>query len=305
VTRITDANSGVTSFSYDAKRDPTAVIDPLGRAVESYVSDDMHRLTRRTDAKGGVETYDYDSASRLLAATDRKGQRVSLEYDRQNRVTSITYAGGGTESRDYDAAGRLVRIRDSVGTIAFDYDELDRVVRETTDVDGLVNTIEYRVRRPRPANPADGERHRPDDLHVRPRLAPDDDRLSRQDGGYEWDAASRLTAKVLPNGIRQEYAYDKASRLVEIRFRKSDGTLIDSIAYAYDPNGRRVARTMNLPTNVETPMQGTYDEANRMTSVTFPATGQTCTLAYDANGNLASKACPGGTTTYTWDARDR
>ena len=104
---------------------------------------------------------------------------------------------------------------------------------------------------------------------------------------------------------RQEYAYDKASRLVEIRFRKSDGTLIDSIAYAYDPNGRRVARTMNLPTNVETPMQGTYDEANRMTSITFPATGQTCALAYDANGNLASKACPGGTTTYTWDARDR
>jgi RHS repeat-associated protein len=305
VTRITDANSGVTSFSYDAKRDPTAVIDPLGRAVESYVSDDMHRLTRRTDAKGGVETYDYDSASRLLAATDRKGQRASLEYDRQNRVTSITYAGGGTESRDYDAAGRIVRIRDSVGTIAFDYDELDRVVRETTDVDGLVNTVEYqydgldrRIRRT--VNGIDPTTYTYD---LASRLTTIGYRGKTV--GYEWDAASRLTAKVLPNGIRQEYAYDKASRLVEIRFRKSDGTLIDSIAYAYDPNGRRVARTMNLPTNVETPMQGTYDEANRMTSVTFPATGQTCTLAYDANGNLASKACPGGTTTYTWDARDR
>jgi len=305
VTRITDANSGVTSFSYDGKRDPTAVIDPLGRAVESYVSDDLHRLTRRSDAKGGVETYDYDSASRLLAATDRKGQRVSLEYDRQNRVTSITYAGGGTESRDYDAAGRVVRIRDGVGTIAFDYDELDRVVRETTDVDGLVNTVEYqydgldrRIRRK--VNGIDPTTYTYD---LASRLTTIGYRGKTV--GYEWDAASRLTAKVLPNGIRQEYAYDKASRLVEIRFRKSDGTLIDSIAYTYDPNGRRVARTMNLPTHVETPMQGTYDEANRMTSVTFPATGQTCTLAYDANGNLASKVCPGGTTTYTWDARDR
>jgi YD repeat-containing protein len=205
--KITDANSGVTSFSYDAKRDPTAVVDPLGRAVESYVSDDMHRLTRRTDAKGGVETYDYDSASRLLAATDRKGQRVSLEYDRQNRVTSITYAGGGTET------ARLRRrrparcsIRDGVGTIAFDYDELDRVVRETTDVGGLVNTVEYRVRRPRPANPADGERHRPDDLRLRPRLAPDDDRLPRQDGGLR--VGRRLTpdrqgpAQRHPPGVR-------------------------------------------------------------------------------------------------------
>lgn len=253
VSRITDANAGVTSFSYDAKRDPTAVIDPLGRAVESYVSDDMHRLTRRSDAKGGVETYDYDSASRLLAATDRKGQRVSLEYDRQNRVTSITYAGGGTESRDYDAAGRIVRIRDSVGTIAFDYDELDRVVRETTDVDGLVNTVEYQYdaldrRVMRTVNGIDPTTYTYD---LASRLTTIGYRGKTV--GYEWDAASRLTAKVLPNGIRQEYAYDKASRLVEIRFRKSDGTLIDSIAYAYDPNGRRVARTMNLPTHYYLP----------------------------------------------------
>jgi YD repeat-containing protein len=178
-------------------------------------------------------------------------------------------------------------------------------VRETTDVDGLVNTVEYeydaldrRIRRT--VNGIDPTTYTYD---LASRLTTIGYRGKTV--GYEWDAASRLTAKVLPNGIRQEYAYDKASRLVEIRFRKSDGTLIDSIAYAYDPNGRRVARTMNLPTNVETPMQGTYDEANRMTSITFPATGQTCTLAYDANGNLASKACPGGTTTYTWDARDR
>ena len=172
-------------------------------------------------------------------------------------------------------------IRDRVNTIDYEYDALDRRIKRTVngidpttyayDLASRLTTIVYRGRTV----------------------------------SYEWDKASRLTAKVLPNGIRQEYAYDKASRLVEIRFRKSDGTLIDSIAYAYDPNGRRVARTMNLPTNVETPMQGTYDEANRMTSITFPATGQTCALAYDANGNLASKACPGGTTTYTWDARDR
>lgn len=305
VTTITDANAGVTRFNYDAKRDPTAVIDPLGRAVESYVSDDMHLLTRRTDAKGGVETYDYDSASRLLAATDRRAQRVSLEYDRQNRVTSISYAAGGSEQRDYDAAGRLVRIRDQAGTIAFDYDDVDRVKRETTDVDGLVNTIDYEYdaldrRIKRTVNGIDPTTYAYD---LASRLTTIGYRGKVV--SYEWDKASRLTAKVLPNGIRQEYAYDKASRLVEIRFRKSDGTLIDSIAYAYDPNGRRVARTMNLPTNVETPMQGTYDEANRMTSITFPVTGQTCTLAYDANGNLASKACPSGTTTYTWDARDR
>ncbi|WP_374692545.1 PKD domain-containing protein [Accumulibacter sp.] len=305
VTRITDANSGVTSFSYDGKRDPTAVVDPLGRAVESYVSDDLHRLTRRTDAKGGVETYDYDAAGRLQRAVDRKVQAVSLDYDRQNRVRSVAYADGNNESRDYDAGGRLISIRDNAGTITFTYDDVDRVVREITDVGGLVNSVEYEYdaldrRVKRTLNGADPTIYTYD---LASRLTGIDFR--GRTVRYEWDNASRLTAKVLPNGIRQEYAYDRASRLLEIRFRKSDGTLLDSITYAYDANGRRVARTMNLPTNVETPMQGTYDEANRMTSITFPATGQTCTLAYDANGNLASKACPGGTTTYTWDARDR
>lgn len=309
VTRIVDANGGQTGFSYDAKRDPKSVVDPLDRAVETYVTDILHRLTRRTDAAGADETYQYDAAGRLVSAVDRKGQQVSLSYDRLDRVTRIDYADGNAETRAYDAVGRLVRITDAAGTIAFEYDDLDRLVKETTEHGGAINSVEYRY-------------DALDRLVERTVIGADPtsysyDLASRLESigfrgatvTYEWDEVSRLNAKTLPNGTRQEYAYDDADRLLEIRFVRSDGGLIDRIAYQYDANGRRIGKTTGLPSNDETPIVGTYDGANRMTSVTFPgaggAAGETCSMDYDANGNLTAKVCPGGTTTYTWDAQDR
>ncbi|MCB1905459.1 MAG: IPT/TIG domain-containing protein [Gammaproteobacteria bacterium] len=305
ITRILDANGGQTGFSYDGKRDPKSVVDPLDRAVESYVTDALHRLTRRTDAAGADETYEYDRAGRLVSAVDRKGQQVRLAYDRLDRVTRIEYADGNVETREYDAVSRLVRISDAAGTVAFDYDELDRLVKETTEHDGVINSVEYRYDAldrlvERTVNGADPTSYSYD---LASRL------LSIEFRGttvtYEWDEASRLTAKTLPNGTRQEYLYDVADRLTEIRFVRSDDTLIERIAYQYDANGRRIGKSTSLPSNDETLITGTYDDANRMTSVTFTNSGESCALDYDTNGNLTVKTCPGGVTLYTWDAQDR
>ncbi len=305
VSRIIDANHGQTRFAYDTKRDPQSVVDALGHTVESYVTDDLHRLTRRTDALGAPETYQYDPAGRLISALDRKGQQVRLNYDRLDRVTRIDYADGSAETREYDAVSRLVKVTDPAGTIAFDYDELDRVVKETTEYGARINSVEYRYDAldrvlERTVNGLDPTTYTYD-LASRPLTIA----FRGTTVTYEWDEAGRLTTKTLPNGTRQEYGYDDADHLLEIRFVKSDGSLIDRIVYQYDANGRRIAKTTGLPSNDETPITGTYDQANRMTSVTFTSTGETCALGYDANGNLTTKTCPGGTTTYTWDPQDR
>jgi YD repeat-containing protein len=240
---------------------------------------------------------------------DRTGQQVRLSYDRLNRVTGMAYADGNAETRDYDAVGRLVRITDAAGTVAFEYDEMDRLAKEITEHAGQINSVEYRYDAldrlvERTVNGADPTSYGYD-LASRVLFIG----FRGTTVGYEWDEASRLTAKTLPNGTRQEYGYDDADRLLEIRFVRSDGGLIDSIAYQYDANGRRIAKTTGLPSNNETLITGTYDQANRMTSVTFagipPGTGETCTLGYDANGNLTAKVCPGGATIYSWDAQDR
>ena len=125
---------------------------------------------------------------------------------------------------------------------------------------------------------------------------------------FVYDADGRLTTKVLPNGIRQELTYDDASRLTGIVHRNPDDTIVDSIGYAYDANGRRVGRASTTQTLHDSPFTATYDAADRMTSITLTETGQAFTLTYDDDGNLASKVedgVPSNVTTYTWDSRSR
>jgi RHS repeat-associated protein len=93
-----------------------------------------------------------------------------------------------------------------------------------------------------------------------------------------------------------EYAYDAASRLTGLTYRNGL-TVLGTLTYAYDAAGNRTevggtwART-GLPPALA---GATYDAANQQ--LTFGSS----TLTYDLNGNLTSD----GTTTYTWDARNR
>ena len=112
-----------------------------------------------------------------------------------------------------------------------------------------------------------------------------------------YDEADRRTSVTLPNGIQISYAYDDASQLTGITYRKSDGTPIGDLTYQYDTAGRRIrmggslART-TLPAAVAS---AAYDANNRLTN------WGGLSLTYDDNGNLIGE----GTATYTWNARNQ
>ena len=118
--------------------------------------------------------------------------------------------------------------------------------------------------------------------------------------GIQYDDVGRRTGLTLPNGVSTEYQYDVASRLTALIYRNAVGLLGD-LSYQYAPAGNRTrvggsfARTL-LPAAVAS---ATYDAANRQ--LTFGDQ----TMAFDPNGNLTTLTEPGGTTTFTWDARDR
>jgi RHS repeat-associated protein len=111
-----------------------------------------------------------------------------------------------------------------------------------------------------------------------------------------YDAAHRRTTLTLPSGVVTAYTYDAASRLTALAYRHGGATL-GTLAYGYDAVGNRVdlggtwARTA-LPEPVAS---ATYNAANQQ--LTFGAQA----LTYDANGNVTGD----GSTTYTWDARNR
>ncbi len=241
--------------------------------------------------------------------TDRRGQVSTYAYDEQDRVLSITRPEGATRL-SYDAVGRLVEISDAASTLSYGYDAVDRLIREVQFAAGMRTEIAYaydaldrRVSRTvnGVANETTGYGY---------------DRANRltsityrgQTTTLESDAVGRLTRKVLPNGIVQVLTYDDADRLLAIAYGKPDNTLIDSVSYGYDANGRRVSETKSANLVPDTAFTAQYDEADRMTSIAFTATAQTFALAYDDNGNLATKTEQGGAgavTTYAWDSRNR
>ena len=111
--------------------------------------------------------------------------------------------------------------------------------------------------------------------------------------------------------------YDAADRLSQIKYIKAQGTageqLIEQIDYSYDAKGQRTGKTTlnnNGTGTSETPMQATFDTANRMTGISLNIAGttKTYTLSYDSNGNLTSKqnaVDAADKTTYAWDASNR
>jgi YD repeat-containing protein len=54
-----------------------------------------------------------------------------------------------------------------------------------------------------------------------------------------YDAAGRRTSLVLPNGVTAEYAYDAASQLIGLTYRRG-ASVLGTLTYAYDAAGNRV-----------------------------------------------------------------
>jgi YD repeat-containing protein len=50
---------------------------------------------------------------------------------------------------------------------------------------------------------------------------------------WTYDAASRPTVQRLGNGTRASYSYDAAGQVTRISNRKSDGTVLSQVDYAY------------------------------------------------------------------------
>jgi RHS repeat-associated protein len=178
------------------------------------------------------------------------------------------------------------------GTITRAYDGLDRLTSETTPEGSISYTYDTNGRRTGMT------------VAGQPAITyayDNADRLMTITQGaavttFANDNANRRTSLTLPSGVTTSYTYDAASRLTGLTYTLNTTTL-GTLLYGYDTSGNRqvVGGTWTrtgLPSLLEA---ATYNAANRQ--LTFG----TQTLTYDLNSNLTSD----GTSTYTWDARDR
>jgi len=311
ITNVTDPLGNVTSYGYDIAGKLSVVNDAKNHDIR-YDYDGRSRLVKMTDQLGNVETYTYDTSDNLASVTDRKGQTTNYTYDAMNRLTQASYADGNSASYTYDATGKVLSITDSVsGTISYTYTGTgcgsgctmvpDKVIQEVTPL-GTVNYTYDAIGR-RTSMTVTGQPAVNYGYDAGGRL----NDINTLIGGVmkhftmTYDDLGRRASVILPNGVTTNYSYDNSSRLLTLDHLNPLNQTLESLTYTYDAVGNRIG--MNRPTvTLPLPNQASniiHNEANQM--LTFNDKN----ITYDANGNMTSLTNACGTTTYTWDARNR
>ncbi|GAB3423524.1 RHS repeat-associated core domain-containing protein [Flindersiella endophytica] len=300
VKSTTDAEGNSLVFDHDENGNVLSVTDARSHTAH-FEYDDADRLVKRTDPLGAYETYEYDAMGRLKLHTDRRGKVTEYRYDELGRTKLVGFGKTGPEvfestlTYGYDTRGRLKTVADSTpgaGSITYEYDDLDRVTKESGPQGDI--TYDYDDGGRLKSMAASGEEPVTFDYYP-------NDLLWKVNRGavtaeYTYDPDGRLVTKTLPGGVTETTSYDDASQLKEVTYQQS-AAFTGNVTYTFDKLDRRtkVAGTLAEATLPQPASGMIYDAANRLT--TFG--GQT--LGYDEAGNLTSD----GTNTYQWDARSQ
>ncbi|MGQ2906051.1 MAG: RHS repeat-associated core domain-containing protein [Neoaquamicrobium sediminum] len=138
IVSFTDERSDQTTWSYGDTDEAVSMSDPhsvvtgyvrngWGEAIQEQSNDigtivllrnDTGQVTQRTDARSVVSEYDYDDAGRITA----------VSYPGQPAL-NVTYTYDSVTGGNY-GLGRLTAVADAVGSMAYTYDALGRVIEQ-------------------------------------------------------------------------------------------------------------------------------------------------------------------------------
>ncbi|GLY97831.1 hypothetical protein Acsp02_50850 [Actinoplanes sp. NBRC 103695] len=319
-------NRYLTTYTYDAKGNRTAVTDPLGRVTRTIYS----------DGTGGAVGGGLVPAGLPLQMTTPGGTRQSVTYYRNGDVATKTEPSGRVTSYVYDLAGRVTDETVTTSTFAagrtttYGYDELSRMIwkvepRVTNRVTGAVHTASTSM-----SYDNDGylvEQHVQDSTggdaartvfyryNVHGQQAEAVDSVGNSTF-YTYDALGNVVTETEPDGDVTRNTYDYNGQLTSTVLEDwrgdpnnpSPGRELRILAKTYDPAGR-------VATEV--------DAMNWVTAYTYTDNGLTATITrrdpatdaafvteqntYDADSNLTARKTNNGvtTTTYTVDAAGR
>ncbi|TVR46265.1 MAG: RHS repeat protein [Puniceicoccaceae bacterium] len=284
-------------FGYDAFGNVASVTGPDGHFV-AFTYDALDRITRFTYPDGTYEelTYRHLDPEILL---DRLGRATLFEFDHLRRPYAITDPAGRTTRMDWCPCGGVNRLVDPMGRETLWHYDLQGRLTGKTYPDGSTVELSYQ--------PSSGRLHRRIDERGFATLLSYhlDDTLHAQHHPDSQPPTPSITFAYDPFLLRPTRMTDGTGDTIFTYHPLTEGAegagqvasmhrpaTGETIAYSYDPLGRRVGHTLNGSGETLS-----YDALGRITRVSGPlgvfdlgyhgATERLATLAYP-NGMLAS-----------------
>ncbi|BGE87347.1 hypothetical protein Ms3S1_37830 [Methylosinus sp. 3S-1] len=286
LTSYTDFNGNRTTIAYDGARHlPTSKTVAAGTAVSRTITTEWRtdfRLPAKISDYQRETTFTYDAKGNLLTETVASGSSSSTRsytYNTFGQVLTATDPLGRVTKYAYDAMGNLTSETNPRGHVTA-YTSYDANGRPLTiqDPNGVVTTLTYNFR---------GQ------ITSRVTLG--------QTTTYTYDKAGQLIKVREPSGAGQDFGYDGAHRLTDMRDRAGNHRI-----YTLDAAGGRIKEEVFDPNGALLRTHSrTYDSYERL-SEDFGAAGQASKSWYDANDRvISSKDKNGNVTNFTYDEQNR
>ncbi|MDX1999918.1 MAG: RHS repeat-associated core domain-containing protein [Thermoanaerobaculia bacterium] len=268
VIRFVDRRGLESLFAYDELDRPTAEV--YADATVTRVYDARGRLLEARDTEGGESSFAYDALGQLRRAVGPTGT-VEWTRDVLGRVTRRQVAGLPGVDYAFDAVGNLLSATLAGLGTSFEYDALDRPIRETR-TNGVVTETRYD-----PLGRILELTHRRGGTVL-------DQQLYGYDGAGQRSSVRGTTVRPLATPA-SEASYDPlGNRLLSW----------NDTSFAHDAEGQRLAASSSVGTTLFS-----WDGRGRLAGLTR-ADGTSEAFAYDFAGNLISR-----TTTGSGDPRSR
>ena len=141
---ITDPLGHSTSYEYDAWENLISQTNACGETTHNSWTF-AGKLKASQNAYGGFYKYEYDSSGNLIKSGEENANAVSAAYNTDGSLKSQTDRYGKTTCYSYDNAGRLLCERSNSKTIWYEYDDFDRLTRQSIGNSHNVSDIVYYV----------------------------------------------------------------------------------------------------------------------------------------------------------------
>jgi RHS repeat-associated protein len=303
---ITDPLDQVSSFEYDSVGNVTALVDAaLHRTELAY--DEHNQVVQTVDALGNVSEIVYNSDQLPIEVIDALGRRVFGEYDVAGRLVREVDGAGNETVSVFDEGNLNLPMETEFPSFSqqFDYDQLQRLVRQTSVLPARNESEEDRLYSVEFEYDVAGNVVSQTD---------EEGKVTR----FEYDALNRLVKTIDALDGVTEFGYDRRGNLVSVtdanggvtRF-EFDGN--DNVVKEIRPEGQETRYEYDAAGNLTARFDAKgqkiaylYDALSRLVQVDYfdssDALVKTVTFSYDAVGNLLSYSDGTTSASYSYDA---